>query len=300
MADARFDIPVPVNEPVLPYAPGSPEKRSLKVELDHQTNEEIEIPLIIGGKEVRTGRMLKVVMPHEHKHVLANVHMAGEQEAQMAIDAAMAAKAEWANTPAETRAAIFLRAGELLAGPWRQVANASTMLGQSKTCNQAEIDAACELIDFFRFNCKYMQELHEKQPLSVKGIWNQLEFRPLDGFVYAITPFNFTSIAGNLPHSPALMGNTVIWKPSRTTILSNYYIMRLFEAAGVPAGVINFCPGNSAAITNTLLASPNFAGIHYTGSTEVFQTLWKQASNNLEQYNSYPRIVGETGGKDFI
>ena len=248
MADAYFEIPDPVNEPVLAYAPGSPEKKALKEELQKQASQEIEIPLIIGGKEVRTGNMLNVVMPHNHSHVLAKVHMAGEEEARQAVQAAMEAKKQWQDTPAEARAAIFLRAADLLAGPFRQIANAATMLGQSKTCFQAEIDSACELIDFFRFNCKYMQGIYQQQPMSVPGVWNQVEYRPLDGFVYAITPFNFTSIAGNLPHSPALMGNTVIWKPSRTTILSNYYIMRLFEKAGVPAGVINFLPGNSGII----------------------------------------------------
>ncbi|HEB60649.1 MAG TPA: aldehyde dehydrogenase family protein, partial [Phycisphaeraceae bacterium] len=300
MADAYFEIPDPVNEPVLAYAPGSPEKKVLKEELQKQASQEIEIPLIIGGKEVRTGNMLNVVMPHNHSHVLAKVHMAGEEEARQAVQAAMEAKKQWQDTPAEARAAIFLRAADLLAGPFRQIANAATMLGQSKTCFQAEIDSACELIDFFRFNCKYMQGIYQQQPMSVPGVWNQVEYRPLDGFVYAITPFNFTSIAGNLPHSPALMGNTVIWKPSRTTILSNYYIMRLFEKAGVPAGVINFLPGNSAAITKVLLNDPDFNGIHYTGSTEVFQALWQQAANNLRNYRAYPRIVGETGGKDFI
>jgi 1-pyrroline-5-carboxylate dehydrogenase len=300
MADAHFTFPTPVNEPVLGYTPGSPEKKALKDELAKQASQQVEIPLIIGGEDVKTGDMLDIVMPHDHGHILAKVHMAGEKEAKMAVDAAMAAKQEWQDTPPEARAAIFLKAADYLAGPWRQVANASTMLGQSKTCHQAEIDAACELIDFFRFNCKYMEQLHHQQPVSAPGIWNQVEYRPLDGFVYAITPFNFTSIAGNLPHAPALMGNTVVWKPSRTTILSNYYIMRLFETAGVPAGVINFLPGHSGQITNTVLASPDFNGIHYTGSTEVFQMLWQEASNNLKNYRAYPRIVGETGGKDFV
>jgi 1-pyrroline-5-carboxylate dehydrogenase len=300
MADALFTTPIPVNEPVLGYAPGSPEKKALKAELKRQASEQIEIPLIIGGEEVKTGDTIDLVMPHDHKHVLAKVHMAGEKEAQMAVDAAMKAKKDWENVPAEERAAVFLKAADLLAGPWRQVSNASTMLGQSKTCHQAEIDSACELIDFFRFNPKYMEELYRQQPLSVRGIWNQVEYRPLDGFIYAITPFNFTSIAGNLPHAPALMGNTTIWKPSRTSILSNYYIMRLFEAAGLPVGVINFLPGHASKVTKVLLNSPDFNGIHYTGSTEVFQMLWQQAADNLKNYKAYPRIVGETGGKDFI
>ncbi len=300
MADALFATPTPVNEPVLGYGPGSPEKRALKAELAKQAGERIEIPLIIGGKEVKTGDTIELTMPHDHGHVLATVHLAGEKEAQVAVDAAMRAKKEWENVPAEERAAVFLKAADLLAGSWRQISNAATMLGQSKTCHQAEIDSACELIDFFRFNPKFMEELYRQQPLSVRGIWNQVEYRPLDGFIYAITPFNFTSIAGNLPHSPALMGNTVIWKPSRTAIFSNYYIMRLFEAAGVPAGVINFLPGHSSKVSKALLGSPDFNGIHYTGSTEVFQMLWQQASNNLKNYRAYPRIVGETGGKDFI
>jgi 1-pyrroline-5-carboxylate dehydrogenase len=300
MGNAITSTPFPQNEPVLNYGPGSPEKSSLKVRLAEMAGQEIEIPLLIGGKEVRTGNLGTCVMPHDHGHVLAKVHMAGTEEAKMAVRAAQDAKAAWADTPAEARAAIFLRAAELLAGPWRQVANASTMLGQSKTCHQAEIDSACEMVDFLRYNPKFMQDIYAQQPISAPGMWNQIEYRPLDGFLYAITPFNFTSIGGNLPTSPALMGNTVIWKPSRTAILSNYYYMRMFEEAGVPAGVINFLPGSSGQITDELLSSPDFGGIHYTGSTEIFQLLWQTASNNLKNYRSYPRIVGETGGKDFI
>jgi 1-pyrroline-5-carboxylate dehydrogenase len=300
MADGYFNVPTPVNEPVLNYTDGSPEKAALEAELKRQASEVVEIPLIIGGKEVRTDRFYEVIMPHDHGHVLAKVHMAGTEEAKMAVRAAQDAKAAWADTPAEARAAIFLRAAELLAGPWRQVANASTMLGQSKTCHQAEIDSACEMVDFLRYNPKFMQDIYAQQPISAPGMWNQIEYRPLDGFLYAITPFNFTSIGGNLPTSPALMGNTVIWKPSRTAILSNYYYMRMFEEAGVPAGVINFLPGSSGQITDELLSSPDFGGIHYTGSTEIFQLLWQTASNNLKNYRAYPRIVGETGGKDFI
>jgi 1-pyrroline-5-carboxylate dehydrogenase len=239
-------------------------------------------------------------MPHDHGHVLATYHKAGPKEIQKAVDASQEAHKEWAAFPWEDRAAIFLRAGELLSTSWRSTVNASTMLGQSKTVHQAEIDSAAELVDFLRFNASFAQELYEEQPISSKGIWNWAEYRPLEGFIYAITPFNFTSIAGNLPTAPALMGNTVLWKPARTSLLSSYYLQKMFEEAGVPPGVINFIMGNSAEITNQLFADPNFAGVHFTGSTPVFQSMWTAVGENIQGYKGYPRLVGETGGKDFI
>jgi 1-pyrroline-5-carboxylate dehydrogenase len=295
-------FPVPANEPILEFRPGSPERAALIAELKHQAAGRVEIPLVIGGREVRTGKTAEVIVPHHHHHVLATVHLAGEAEIDAAARAALAAHAEWAAMPPETRAAIFLRAADLAAGPWRQRLNAATMLNQSKTCHQAEIDAACELIDFFRFNAVYMRELYEglQPPISPPGVWNAMECRPLEGFVYAITPFNFTSIAANLPHAPALMGNTVVWKPSPSAPLSNYVVMRLFEAAGLPPGVINFLPGDAETVSARLFAHPEFAGLHFTGSTAVFRELWNAIGQNLSGLRNYPRIVGETGGKDFI
>ena len=293
-------IPTPVNEPVLGYAPGSPERAELKRTLKDLSSRQVDIPLIIGGKEVRPGRTVDVSMPHCHHHVLAKVQQAGPGEVEAAIAAARDAWREWSAWGFERRAAIFLKAADLLATRHRAVVNAATMLGQSKTAHQAEIDAACELIDFYRFNVHYAERIYLEQPLSAAGVWNYLDFRPLEGFVYAITPFNFTSIGGNLPTAPAIMGNTVIWKPAATAVLSNYFIMRLLEEAGLPPGVINFVPGPSAQVSERLLADRAFAGIHFTGSTEVFQTLWKQAAANLTSYAAYPRLVGETGGKDFI
>ena len=293
-------IPTPVNEPVLSYAPGSPERAELKRTLKELSGSQVEIPLIIGDKEVRSGRTVDVVMPHCHRHVLAKTHQAGPDEVQAAIAAAREAWSEWSAWSFERRAAVFLKAADLLATRYRPVVNAATMLGQSKTAHQAEIDAACELIDFFRFNVHYAERLYAEQPLSVFGVWNYLEYRPLEGFVYAITPFNFTSIGGNLPTAPAIMGNTVVWKPAATSALSSYFIMRLLREAGLPPGVINFVPGPSVQVSERLLADRAFAGIHFTGSTEVFQALWKQASANLTSYATYPRLVGETGGKDFI
>jgi 1-pyrroline-5-carboxylate dehydrogenase len=293
-------VPPPVNEPVLSYAPGTPERAALKARLEEMAATVIEIPLLIGGEEVRTGDTLDVVMPHRHGHVLAKAHKAGPREVKKAIAAAIRAHREWSAMRWEDRAAIFLKAAELLAGPWRQTLNASTMLGQSKTAHQAEIDAACEMVDFFRFNVHFAEQIYAQQPLSDRGMWNRSEYRSLEGFVYAITPFNFTSIGGNLPSSPAIMGNTVVWKPARTSLFSNYYMAKLFEAAGLPPGVINFITGNSAQITKAVLADPNFGGIHFTGSTEVFNSFWRDIGANVGSYRSYPRIVGETGGKDFI
>jgi 1-pyrroline-5-carboxylate dehydrogenase len=293
-------IPVPVNEPVRSYAPGTPERTELKERLRSMAGERLDVPLIIGGKEVRTGVTARAVMPHDHQHVLADWHVASEEQARLAIDAARGAAREWANWPWEDRAAVFLKAAELLSTTWRATINAATMLGQSKTAHQAEIDSACELIDFFRFNPHFAQELYSEQPLSDKGMWNQLDYRPLEGFVYAVTPFNFTAIGGNLPSSPALMGNVVVWKPASTAILSGYYVMKLLEEAGLPPGVINFVPGDAATISAALLEHQELAGVHFTGSTGVFNSIWKTIGNNIGSYRSYPRIVGETGGKDFI
>jgi 1-pyrroline-5-carboxylate dehydrogenase len=293
-------IPPPVNEPNLAYLPGSPERAALKATLARIAGERADIPLIIGGRDVRTGDTNPVVMPHNHRHVLGEWHAADATHVQQAIDAATAAHAEWSSWSLAERAAVFLRAAELLTTTWRATLNASTMLGQSKTAFQAEIDAASEMIDFFRFNPAYAQELYAEQPISSHAMWNQVEYRPLEGFVYAVTPFNFTSIAGNLPTAPALMGNTVVWKPASSAMLSGYYIMRLLEAAGLPPGVINFVAGDAAQISRTILDSPDLAGIHFTGSTGVFNGMWQTVGGNTGRYRSYPRLVGETGGKDFI
>jgi 1-pyrroline-5-carboxylate dehydrogenase len=293
-------VPAPVNEPVKTYAPGTPERAAIKNRLTEMASERIEIPIIIGGKEFRTGETATSVMPHDHRHVLADYHKASASNVRAAIDAARHARREWANWAWEDRAAVFLRAAELLATTWRQTANASTMLGQSKTVFQAEIDSACELIDFWRFNPAYAQELYAEQPLSTPAMWNQLDYRPLEGFVYAVTPFNFTSIGGNLPTAPALMGNTVIWKPASSAMFSAYYLMRLLEAAGLPPGVINFVPGDAAEISNVVLGHRDLAGVHFTGSTSVFNSMWRTIGANMDKYATYPRIVGETGGKDFI
>ncbi len=302
MPNAIYSIPAPGNEAVKEYLPGSPERASLQAELKRQAGEQIEIPLIIDGKEIRTGNTQPAVIPHDHSHVLANVHMAGEKEIAMAAEASVKAHAEWSRMPYEARASVFLRAAELLAGPWRDKINASTMLNQSKTCHQAEIDAACELIDFFRFNCWYMKQIYEGQqpPISPTGMWNQLECRPIEGFVFSITPFNFTSIAGNLPSSPAIMGTTGVWKPSHSARLSGYWLMKLFQEAGLPDGVINFVPGSASAMCKQYFAHHAFGGIHYTGSTAIFRTIWNNIAANMANLRDYPRIVGETGGKDFI
>ncbi len=293
-------IPVPQNEPVRSHAPGTPEREELKRALREMSAHPIEIPLIVGGKEIRTGQTVDAVMPHCHHHVLAKVHQAGPKEVAAAIAAARAAWPAWAAATLEERAAVFLKAADLLAGKYRATVNAATMLGQSKTSHQAEIDAACELIDFFRFNAHFAERIHAEQPLSAPGTWNQLDYRPLEGFVYAISPFNFTSIGGNLSAAPALMGTTVIWKPAGTAVYSNYFLMKLMEEAGLPPGVINFLPGPASQISAALLADRHLGGIHFTGSTDVFQWLWETVAKSLRQYADYPRLVGETGGKDFI
>ncbi len=294
------NVPPPVNEPVLTYAPGTPERKALQAELARQAGLEVEIPIIVGGQELRTGDVVTQVMPHAHGHVVARVHQADAAAVRAAVQAAREAHREWSAWRFEDRAAVFLRAADLLAGPWRQVLNASTMLGQSKTAFQAEIDSACELVDFWRFNPHYAEKLIAEQPGQAPGMWNRMDHRPLEGFVYAITPFNFTAIGGNLPTAPALMGNTAIWKPSHTAALSNYYVMRLLEAAGLPPGVVNFLPGSGPDVSGQLLADPHLAGIHFTGSTEVFRLLWRGVGEHLDRYVSYPRLVGETGGKDFV
>jgi 1-pyrroline-5-carboxylate dehydrogenase len=297
---AIFRPPPAENEPVRSYAPGSPEREELRVRLAELQSQQLELPLVIGGEEVRTGETFEAVMPHKKSHVLATVQKGGATEVESAIAAAGEAWQDWSRWPWEERAAVFLRAAELLAGPWRATLNAATMLGQSKTAHQAEIDAACELIDFLRFNVEFMTRIYEEQPNSSPGVWNRMEYRPLEGFVFAVSPFNFTAIAGNLTSSAALMGNTVLWKPASTAAYSAHFLMRLFEAAGLPPGVINLLYGSGAEIGDPALASPDLAGIHFTGSTPVFQGMWKTVGQNIEQYRNYPRIVGETGGKDFI
>ncbi|MEO8199518.1 MAG: L-glutamate gamma-semialdehyde dehydrogenase [Gemmatimonadota bacterium] len=300
MMSGIVSIPTPRNEPVLTYAPGTPERTALKKALATMSGEQADIPCIVGGSEIRSGKTTDVVAPHDHRHILGRVHQATAETIHGAVKAANAAQRDWAEWKFEDRAAVFLRAADLLAGPWRQVINAATMLGQSKTSHQAEIDSACELIDFLRFNVHFAERLYREQPESSPGIWNRMEHRPLEGFVYAITPFNFTAIGGNLPTAPALLGNVVVWKPAGTATLSNYLFLRLLEAAGLPPGVINFIPGSAAQVSDIVLSERSLAGIHFTGSTEVFQTLWKKVSERLEHYATYPRLVGETGGKDFI
>jgi len=293
-------VPPPVNEPVRSYAPGSPERASLKARLASMAAERVEIPIIIGGEEFRSGEIAQAVMPHAHGHVLADWHKATPKHVEQAIAASRKAQAEWANWPWEDRAAVFLRAAELLATTWRDTVNAATMLGQSKTVFQAEIDAACELIDFWRFNVQYAQEIYAEQPISSPGVWNMSDYRALEGFVYAISPFNFTAIGGNLSTSPAMMGNVAVWKPASSAMLSAYYVMKLLEEAGVPPGVVNFVPGDAQMISDALLNSRELAGVHFTGSTSVFNSMWKTIGANMGKYRTYPRIVGETGGKDFI
>ena len=293
-------VPQAVNEPIRSYAEGSPEKKALKERLERMASERVEIPVIIGGKEYRSGELARSVMPHDHQHVLADWHKASTKHVDMAIESARQAHYEWSNWPWEDRVAVFLKAAELLATTWRSTLNAATMLGQSKTVFQAEIDSACELIDFWRFNAQYAQELYEDQPMTSAGVWNMLDYRSLEGFVYAVSPFNFTAIGGNLPGSPAVMGNTVIWKPASSAMLSAYYVMKVLEAAGLPPGVINFVPGDAGPISDRLLAHRDLAGVHFTGSTSVFNSMWKTIGANMSQYRTYPRIVGETGGKDFI
>jgi len=293
-------VPPPVNEPVRSYAPGSPERASLKARLAAMAAETIEIPLVIGGQDIRTGTTERSVMPHDHAHTLATYHKASEQHVVQAIEAARAAHHEWSRWAFEDRASVFLKAAELLTTSWRDVLNAATMLGQSKTAFQAEIDSACEIIDFWRFNVRFAQELLDEQPISDHTMWNQLEYRALEGFVYAVTPFNFTSIAANLPTAPALMGNTVVWKPASSAMFSAHYVMQLLEDAGLPPGVINFVGGDAATISKVLLSHRELAGVHFTGSTGVFNDMWKTIGASMATYRAYPRIVGETGGKDFV
>jgi 1-pyrroline-5-carboxylate dehydrogenase len=300
MHDAIVSVPDAVNEPVLAYAPGSAEKARLKRALAAIVSEVVEIPCVVGGERILTGKIREVRMPHRHKHVVARFHAATDDVAQRAILAALDARREWSAMRWEARAAVLLRAAELLATTWRARMNAATMHGQSKTAHQAEIDAACELIDFWRFNCAFAQDLYRMQPKSSAGMWNMSELRPLEGFVFALTPFNFTAIAGNLPAAPALMGNTVVWKPAEAQLLAAWEIYQLFEEAGIPPGVINFIPGLAHGSTNVVLDHPALAGIHFTGSTDVFRMMWKRVAENIDRYKTYPRLVGETGGKDFI
>jgi 1-pyrroline-5-carboxylate dehydrogenase len=300
MNNSVFDFKLPRNESILTYAPGSSERAALKIELDRQKTVELEIPLIIGGKEVTTGKLGKVVMPHDHRHVLATYHMVSEQEVKMAIEAAMKAKEIWSNMPWEERAKIALKAADLLAQKYRFVINAATMLGQSKNPYQAEIDSACEAIDFLRFNVYFANQIYKEQPVSSDGVINKTEYRPLEGFVFTVSPFNFTAIASNLNMSPVMMGNTTVWKPATTSILSNYYLMKILQEAGLPDGVINFLPGQGSIIGKEVFAHRDLAGIHFTGSTHTFNHFWRQLAENLPKYKNYPKIVGETGGKDFI
>ena len=288
------------NEPVKDYAPGSPERAHVQARLRLMQDERIDIPMVIGGKEVTSGDIYETVMPHNTKHVLGDVHQGAAQHFEQAAAAAREAHSSWAALPWEARASIFLRAADLLAGPWRDELNASTMLGQSKTVHQAEIDAACELIDFWRYNVEYMGRIYSEQPRSAPGMWNQMDYRPLEGFVFAVSPFNFTSIAANLPTAPALMGNTVVWKPSLTQSFSAHYTMKLLEAAGLPDGVVNMIHGAGPEIGEVALAHPDLSGIHFTGSSATFNWMWGKVGENIEKYRNYPRIVGETGGKDFI
>lgn len=300
MSNAYFKVPLPVNEPVKSYKPGSPEREELKKKIAELKSQQIEIPLIIGGEEIRTGNTEEIRIPHNHSHILGVYHKASKKEVDMAIEAALEARKEWAEMPWEHRVSVFLKMAELLAGPWRATLNAATMLGQSKTVHQAEIDSAAELVDFYRFNSYYFAKLMEDQPFSSAGIWNRMEYRPLEGYIFAVTPFNFTSIAGNLPTAPALVGNVSLWKPASSAVYSAYWLMKLFEEAGMPKGVINFVPGSGGQVGNPAMTNPDLAGIHFTGSTEVFQNMWKLISDNLKNMKYYPRIVGETGGKDFI
>jgi len=299
---AIFRAPEPYNEPVRSYAPGTPDREALRLRLQEMESQQLDIPLVIGGEEVRTGDTFEAVEPHKRAHVLATVHKGGAAEVDRAVTAAAEAWNDWSRTPWEDRAAIFLRAAELLSGPWRPTLNAATMLGQSKTAHQAEIDSACEVIDFWRFNVSFMTRIYEEQPVSSPGVWNRMEYRPLEGFVFAVTPFNFTAIGANLPTSVALMGNTVVWKPASTAAYSAWWLMKLYEEAGLPPGVINLVYGNGAEIGDPALAHRDLAGVHFTGSTGVFNGMWKEIGANIAAgaYRNYPRIVGETGGKDFI
>ena len=299
MSNGYFKVEMPKNEPVKAYLPGSPERASLKKELERQSAQVVQVPMIIGGKEVWTERKTKAVMPHDHAHVIAEAASGGEKELKDAIAAALAARKAWTEMPMEHRVSIFLKAADLIAGPMRDKVNAATMLGQSKTVYQAEIDT-CELIDFLRFNVYYLQQIYERQPNNTPNVWNRIEYRPLEGFVTAISPFNFTSIGANLPTAPAIAGNVVLWKPATTAVLSNYYVMQALMAAGLPAGVINFVPSRGSDMSKYVLSDPNLAGFHFTGSTEVFSGVYSLVGENIKKYKTYPRLVGETGGKDFI
>jgi len=300
MTFALSHPPVPVNEPIRGYAPGTPDRAALLKRLEEMAAEPVEIPLVIGGEEVFTGDVEEIRAPHRRDLVLGRYHKARREHVEQAVAVAMSAREAWMRTSREERMAIFLRAADLLAGPWRDTLNAATMLGQSKTVFQAEIDAACELADFWRFNPHFMTQLYGQQPLSSAGTWNRVEYRPLDGFVFAVTPFNFTSIAGNLPTAPALMGNTVVWKPASSSVYSNWFVMRLLDEAGLPPGVINFVPGSGSQVGNPVMTSRHLGGVHFTGSVTVWNHLWRQVAENLENYRCYPRLVGETGGKDFV
>ncbi|HTL12781.1 MAG TPA: L-glutamate gamma-semialdehyde dehydrogenase [Bdellovibrionota bacterium] len=300
MSDGSFHIPRPDNEPVCQYEPGNPRRTSLQKTMDRMASEKIDIPLVIGGREIRTGRTRKVTMPHDHGHVLAEFHLAGPEEHKLATQAALKAQKDWERLSWNDRLSVFLKAAEMLRGPWRDILNGSTMLGQSKNCFQAEVDSACELIDFFKFNPHYYREMLETQPYSPEGVWNRMDYRPLEGFVAAITPFNFTAIGGNLPTCPAMAGNVAVWKPSDTQMLSAWYTMKLLEAAGLPPGVVNLVGADGPEFGQTVLTQPELAGVHFTGSTGTFQWIWKTVGENIARYRSYPRIVGETGGKDFI
>lgn len=300
LASGFFNVPEPHNEPVLSYAPGTREREELKKQLRDFRENPIEIPMFIGGKNTETGDLISIHPPHDHQHLLGTYHQGSEKEVRMAIDAALKAREEWASLPWEQRAAVFLKAADLLSGPYRLKINAATMLGQSKNIFQAEIDAACELTDFLRFNVKFMTDIYKFQPQSPPGVWNRMEWRPLEGFVFALTPFNFTSIAGNLPTAPAILGNVVVWKPSKAQVYSAKVIMDVLREAGLPDGIINMVFASGPVVSKVILSHPSFAGLHYTGSTEVFQSIWKTIGNNIHAYHSYPRIVGETGGKDFV
>ena len=300
MQNAKAIVPKPINEPILSYAPGTPERAALKARIEELKSQQIEVPLIIGGQEIKTGNMGEMRVPHDHEHILGHYHMAGPKEVKMAIEAAMDAWQTWSKMPWESRAAIFKKMASILQRHGDQTLNAATILGQSKNAFQAEIDASCEMIDFLNFNCWYAQELYSQQPTySPDGMWNRLEHRPLEGFIFAVTPFNFTSIAGNLPAAPALVGNVALWKPASSAVYSGHFMMNLFREAGIPDGVINYIPGSGRDVGPIVMESPSLAGIHFTGSTAVFQGMWKTVGENIANYKSYPRIVGETGGKDF-
>ncbi|RZN82807.1 MAG: L-glutamate gamma-semialdehyde dehydrogenase [Winogradskyella sp.] len=300
MANGFFNVPVAVNEPVKSYAPGSPEREAVAAAYKSMFNSKVEVPLYINGKDVKTGNTRTMSPPHDHQHIVGEYHLAEKSHIDDAISTALEARKSWSQMPWEQRAGIFLKAAELIAGPYRAKINAATMIAQSKTIHQAEIDAACEFIDFLRFNVQFMTDIYMEQPESTSDAWNRVEYRPLEGFTYAVTPFNFTAIAGNLPACMALMGNVVVWKPSDSQVYSAKVIMDVFKEAGVPDGVINVVFGDPVMITNTVLASPDFSGLHFTGSTFIFKELWKQIGENIHNYKTYPRIVGETGGKDFI